>query len=40
MMLYCHNGTKGGVRSVLSGEGLRELNYRFDHEGAKVLVNF
>jgi len=40
LMLYCHNGTKNDVRTVLAAEGLRELSYRFDHEGAKVLVNF
>ena len=26
--------------AVLAAEGLRELKYRFDFEGAKVLVNF
>lgn len=40
MMLYCHNGTKRDVRAALTQEGLRELTYRFDHEGAKVMVNF
>jgi D-glycero-alpha-D-manno-heptose-7-phosphate kinase len=40
LMLYCHDGTKSDVRAALASEGLRELRYRFDHEGAKVLVNF
>jgi D-glycero-alpha-D-manno-heptose-7-phosphate kinase len=40
LMLYCENGTKHDVRAALAAEGLRELSYRFDHEGAKVLVNF
>ncbi len=40
LMLYCHNGTKHDVRAALASEGLRELRYRFDNEGAKVLVNF
>jgi len=40
LMLYCHNGTKQDVREALRPAGLREMEYRFDHEGAKVLVNF
>ena len=40
LMVYCENGTKADVRTALAAEGLRELSYRFDHEGAKVLVNF
>jgi D-glycero-alpha-D-manno-heptose-7-phosphate kinase len=40
LMVYCHNGTKNDVRTALGSEGLRELIYRFDLEGAKVLVNF
>ena len=39
-MFYCPNGKKQQVRSVLAREGLRELSYDFDTEGAKVLVNF
>lgn len=40
LMLFCEDGTKQDVRSALGAEGLRELVYRIDHEGAKVLVNF
>jgi hypothetical protein len=28
------------VRQALAGEGLREMPFDFDFEGAKVLVNF
>jgi D-glycero-alpha-D-manno-heptose-7-phosphate kinase len=40
LMLYCPNGSKPGVREALSTEGLRELPYAFDFDGAKVLVSF
>lgn len=40
LMLFCENGSKHDVRAALASEGLREVRYRFDHEGAKVLVNF
>lgn len=40
LMLYCPNGAKPDVRSALGAEGLRELSYRFDDHGAKVLVSF
>ncbi|MBN1814651.1 MAG: galactokinase [Anaerolineae bacterium] len=40
LMLYCSNATKGAVRRALTAEGLREMIYDFDFEGAKVLVNF
>lgn len=40
LMLYCPSGTKGRVREAMAGAGLREMPYRFDFEGAKVLVNF
>lgn len=39
LMVYCPSGTKGSVRNVLAEEGLREMRFRFDFEGAKVLVN-
>ena len=38
--LFCENGRKADLRAALAAEGLRELPYRIDHEGAKVLVNF
>lgn len=40
LMLFCQDGCRHDVRAALADEGLRELGYRFDHEGAKVLVNF
>lgn len=40
LMLYCPPSAKSSVRKALSGEGLREMPFGFDFEGAKVLVNF
>lgn len=40
LMLYCSRSAKATVRQVLSAEGLREMPFDFDIEGAKVLVNF
>lgn len=40
LMLYCPNGSKAAVRHALAAEGLREMPFHFDHQGAKVLVNF
>lgn len=40
LMLYCPDGTKTRVRAAMREAGLRETPYRFDFEGAKVLVNF
>ena len=39
LALYCPERAKASVRSALSAEGLREMSYDFDHEGAKVVVN-
>lgn len=39
LMLYCPNGTKNAVRAAMGAEGLREMPFRFDYEGAKVMVN-
>jgi D-glycero-alpha-D-manno-heptose-7-phosphate kinase len=39
-MFYCPNQSKAKVRQTLKAEGLRELPYDFDFDGAKVLVNF
>lgn len=38
-MFYCNNG-KNGFRKVMRKEGLREMPFRIDYEGSKVLVNF
>lgn len=40
LMLYCPNAKKGAVRQAMAVEGLREMPFDFDFEGAKVLVNF
>lgn len=39
-MFYCPSQSKAKVRKALAEEGLREMPYDFDFEGAKVLVNF
>jgi hypothetical protein len=39
-MLYCPGSTRGPVRQALTTAGLKEMPYRFDFDGAKVLVNF
>jgi hypothetical protein len=39
-MFYCANSHKAHLRKALTAEGLREMPYDFDFEGAKVLVNF
>jgi D-glycero-alpha-D-manno-heptose-7-phosphate kinase len=39
-LLFCSNGAKAGVREAMGQEGLREMPFDFDFEGAKVLVNF
>jgi D-glycero-alpha-D-manno-heptose-7-phosphate kinase len=39
-MFCCTNGRKAQLRQALVAEGLREMPYEFDFEGAKVLVNF
>lgn len=40
LMLCCPGQAKQSVRTALSTEGLREVPFDFDFEGAKVLVNF
>ena len=39
LMLYCPNGKKGAIREAMAAEELREMPYRFDYEGVKVVVN-
>lgn len=39
-MFYCPNLHKARLRQALAAEGLREMPYDFDFDGAKVLVNF
>jgi D-glycero-alpha-D-manno-heptose-7-phosphate kinase len=38
LMLYCEEG-KAQVREALRGAGLRELNFRFEFEGSKVVFD-
>jgi D-glycero-alpha-D-manno-heptose-7-phosphate kinase len=40
LMFYCPNEARPRVRSAMAAEGLLEMSFRFDFEGAKVLVNF
>lgn len=39
-MFYCPNNHKARLRQTMAAEGLREMPFDFDFEGAKVLVNF
>ena len=39
-MFCCPNGGKSKLRQAMSVAGLREINYDFDFEGAKVVANF
>lgn len=38
LMLYCEQG-KAQLRAALRSAGLRELNFRFEFEGSKVMVD-
>jgi D-glycero-alpha-D-manno-heptose-7-phosphate kinase len=40
LLFYCSNSHKGQLREAMAGEGLRELPYDFDFDGAKVVVDF
>lgn len=39
LMFYCPAQHRLQLRQRLAGEGLREMNFQFDMEGAKVLMN-
>ena len=39
MMIYCHEHVQGTVTQVLEDHGLKRMNFRFDHQGATVLLN-
>lgn len=39
-LFYCPNAHKGQLRRAMTEEGLREMSFDFDLEGAKVLVDF
>jgi len=40
LLFYCPNSCKGELRRTMVEEGLREMPFDFDFEGAKVLVDF
>lgn len=40
LLFYCPNSSKGKLRRCMVQEGLREMPFEFDFEGAKVLVDF
>jgi len=40
LLFYCPNAHKRQLRAVMAEEGLREMPFDFDFEGAKVLVDF
>ena len=39
-MLLCPHAKKAAIREAVAAEGLKEMSFDFDFEGAKVLVNF
>ncbi len=39
LMLYCPGSAKAAVRGALAAEGLHEMPYAFDFDGAKVMLN-
>ncbi|HZR26250.1 MAG TPA: hypothetical protein VFA59_21825 [Vicinamibacterales bacterium] len=40
LMVFCEPDRKAAVRAAMTGEGLTEMPFDYDLEGAKVLVNF
>ncbi|MGD0972326.1 MAG: galactokinase [Desulfobaccales bacterium] len=40
LMLYCPMRKKSAVRKAMASEGLEEMPFNFDFQGAKVMVNF
>ncbi len=39
LMLYCHEQLQDAVTTALEEQGLIRMNFRFDQQGAKVLLN-
>jgi len=39
LMFYANSGEKRRLREVMTREGLKEVRFRFDYEGSKVLLN-
>jgi D-glycero-alpha-D-manno-heptose-7-phosphate kinase len=40
LFFYCPNSHKRQLRETMAGEGLREMQFDFDIEGAKVVMDF
>ena len=39
LLLYCHEQAQDGVTRVLEERGLKRMNFRFDQQGATVMLN-
>jgi len=39
LMLYCHEQAQEAVTTALEEQGLKRMNFHFDQQGAKVLLN-
>ncbi len=39
LMLYCHEQAQDAVTTALEEQGLKRMSFRFDQQGAKVLLN-
>ena len=39
LLLYCHEQAQEAVTAALEARGLKRMNFRFDQQGAKVLLN-
>src|SRR5579863_2196837 len=39
LLLYCHEESQEAVTKALEERGLKRMNFRFDHQGATVVLN-
>jgi D-glycero-alpha-D-manno-heptose-7-phosphate kinase len=39
LMFYCQNGVKDRVRKLLVKEGLKEINFRFEPTGSRIILH-
>jgi D-glycero-alpha-D-manno-heptose-7-phosphate kinase len=39
LLLYCHEEHQDAVTAALENRGLTRMNFRFDHQGASVILN-
>jgi len=39
LLFYCESACQPAVRAALQGEGVQEMAFSFDHQGAQVVVN-